>query len=84
VLLLGNVSLQDGVRLMDVALPARLAAALPGPPPAAWFRRERAGLPGALSPDLACPEHDHERKAAYKKLFLRHKKSFRDHGSVMG
>jgi ribulose-bisphosphate carboxylase large chain len=31
VLLLGNVSLQDGVRLVDVALPARLAAALPGP-----------------------------------------------------
>lgn len=31
VLLLGNVSLQDGVRLVDVALPARLADALPGP-----------------------------------------------------
>ena len=31
VLLLGNVSLQDGVRLVDVALPARLAAPLPGP-----------------------------------------------------
>jgi ribulose-bisphosphate carboxylase large chain len=31
VLLLGNVSLQDGVRLVDVAVPARLAAALPGP-----------------------------------------------------
>jgi ribulose-bisphosphate carboxylase large chain len=31
VLLLGNVSLQDGVRLIDVALPASLAAVLPGP-----------------------------------------------------
>jgi ribulose-bisphosphate carboxylase large chain len=31
VLLVGNVSLQDGVRLVDVTLPARLAAALPGP-----------------------------------------------------
>ena len=30
-LLLGNVSLQDGVRLVDVALPASLTAALPGP-----------------------------------------------------
>jgi ribulose-bisphosphate carboxylase large chain len=31
VLLLGNVSLQDGVRLVDLTLPASLAAALPGP-----------------------------------------------------
>ncbi|WP_432829796.1 RuBisCO large subunit C-terminal-like domain-containing protein [Dactylosporangium sp. CA-092794] len=31
VLLLGNVSLQDGVRLVDLELPADLAAALPGP-----------------------------------------------------
>ena len=31
VLLLGNVSLQDGVRLVDVTLPAVLAGALPGP-----------------------------------------------------
>jgi ribulose-bisphosphate carboxylase large chain len=37
VLLLGNVSLQDGVRLVDVTLPASLAAALPGP---------RLGVPG--------------------------------------
>ena len=50
VLLLGNVSLQDGVRLMDVALPTRLAAALPGPPPAAWFRRERAIPPASRAP----------------------------------
>ncbi|GIF26544.1 ribulose-bisphosphate carboxylase large chain [Actinoplanes tereljensis] len=31
VLLLGNVSLQDGVRLVDVTLPASLIEALPGP-----------------------------------------------------
>jgi ribulose-bisphosphate carboxylase large chain len=31
VLLLGNVSLQDGIRLVDLALPASLAGALPGP-----------------------------------------------------
>ncbi|MGI5240608.1 RuBisCO large subunit C-terminal-like domain-containing protein [Dactylosporangium sp. CA-139066] len=31
VLLLGNVSLQDGVRLVDVELPGSLVAALPGP-----------------------------------------------------
>jgi S-methyl-5-thioribulose 1-phosphate isomerase len=31
VLLLGNVSLQDGVRLVDLTVPARLAAVLPGP-----------------------------------------------------
>jgi ribulose-bisphosphate carboxylase large chain len=31
VLLLGNVSLQDGVRLVDVSLPASLTAVLPGP-----------------------------------------------------
>jgi ribulose-bisphosphate carboxylase large chain len=31
VLLAGNVSLQDGVRLVDFTLPASLAAALPGP-----------------------------------------------------
>ncbi|GIJ47838.1 ribulose-bisphosphate carboxylase [Virgisporangium aliadipatigenens] len=31
VLLLGNVSLQDGVRLVDLDVPAGLAAALPGP-----------------------------------------------------
>lgn len=37
VLLLGNVSLQDGVRLVDVSLPASLIAALPGP---------RLGIPG--------------------------------------
>jgi ribulose-bisphosphate carboxylase large chain len=37
VLLLGNVSLQDGIRLVDVALPDSLAAALPGP---------KLGVPG--------------------------------------
>lgn len=37
VLLLGNVSLQDGVRLIDLVLPASLADALPGP---------RLGVPG--------------------------------------
>ena len=37
VLLLGNVSLQDGVRLVDVTLPASLAGVLPGP---------RLGVPG--------------------------------------
>ncbi|GIJ73112.1 RuBisCO large subunit C-terminal-like domain-containing protein [Virgisporangium ochraceum] len=31
VLLLGNVSLQDGVRLVDLDLPAALVAAMPGP-----------------------------------------------------
>jgi ribulose-bisphosphate carboxylase large chain len=31
VLLLGNVSLQDGIRLIDVDLPASLVAAFPGP-----------------------------------------------------
>ncbi|WP_433363466.1 RuBisCO large subunit C-terminal-like domain-containing protein [Actinoplanes sp. CA-142083] len=31
VLLIGNVSLQDGVRLVDVDLPASLTASLPGP-----------------------------------------------------
>ena len=58
VLLLGNVSLQDDVRLVDVALPARLAAALPGPGPAlpcgAIVRTERDATrprraPGSLS-----------------------------------
>jgi ribulose-bisphosphate carboxylase large chain len=46
VLLLGNVSLQDGVRLADVTLPAGLAAALPGPRLGIAGVRALAGEPG--------------------------------------
>ena len=49
VLLLGNVSLQDGVRLVDVDLPASLAAALPGPRLGVAGVRALTGAPeGAL------------------------------------
>lgn len=47
VLLLGNVSLQDGVRLVDFTLPATLAATLPGP---------RLGLAGVRAL-VGEPEH---------------------------
>jgi ribulose-bisphosphate carboxylase large chain len=49
VLLLGNVSLQDGVRLVSVTLPASLAAALGGPRLGMAGIRARVGAPsGAL------------------------------------
>jgi ribulose-bisphosphate carboxylase large chain len=45
VLLIGNVSLQDGVRLVDVTLPESLVAALPGPRLGVAGIRALAGAP---------------------------------------
>jgi ribulose-bisphosphate carboxylase large chain len=47
VLLLGNVSLQDGVRLVDIALPADVTGALPGPRLGIAGMRALTGEPSA-------------------------------------